>query len=425
MTEIFVTKAGNDSTGDGSEALPYLTIMKALGVAQPNTQINVGVGTWSERIVITASSIPGMSGASAAAPIRLRGTRASAALDAAYQTILTPQSGQTTLSLIYGGSWSKGLEFEDLDLLGTAAQSSEDEWVVKLNGSNATAGGVYTFAHEDFALRRNRFRGTGRGGFKLVGGLNGVFEGNLFSGLNVTESLIDFIRTEGVTVGYNTADTTARGGRFLTFKGGTRDCIGEHNDIRMITLQTGASVVYAGNGSVFANVEHSSTDFDVAEALRCIIRRNYFATTRNNSSHTMDGVRTAGGVDIDVLENWFEQGVNDHVQLQKMMSWPTSHEISAATYNALTTGQKADVTLSQSRYFAAHRCLGVRIADNRAKAGSFAINNIPMTYHPSGQGTNPTTTSTVSPATRGYLATGNTAVSSGVPTFIYGYLNLP
>jgi hypothetical protein len=47
---LYVSKGGDDSTGDGSEARPYLTISKAIEAASPGQSILVGAGTYSERI---------------------------------------------------------------------------------------------------------------------------------------------------------------------------------------------------------------------------------------------------------------------------------------------------------------------------------------------------------------------------------------
>jgi len=44
----YVTKAGNDTTGDGSLALPWLTIHKALTTAPAGSVIGVGAGTYNE-----------------------------------------------------------------------------------------------------------------------------------------------------------------------------------------------------------------------------------------------------------------------------------------------------------------------------------------------------------------------------------------
>jgi hypothetical protein len=184
-------------------------------------------------------------------------------------------------------------------------------------------------------------------------------------------------------------------------------------------------VIYAGNATRAIAIEHASTDFDVAESRSCTIRSNYFGTTKQNSSHTIQGIRGAGSVDLTINSNWFDGTYSSHVKLQQSASWPTSHEISAATYGGLTAGQQASVWLNAGRYFVAHRCLGMNVTSNTAKAASFSISSDTQPYHPTGLGLTPTTTSIVAPATRGYLATGNTAVSTGSPGWLYGYLNLP
>lgn len=48
MATKYVTKAGNDTTGDGSVGNPYLTIAKAITVTSAGDTINLGVGQWDE-----------------------------------------------------------------------------------------------------------------------------------------------------------------------------------------------------------------------------------------------------------------------------------------------------------------------------------------------------------------------------------------
>jgi hypothetical protein len=55
MATKYVTKAGNDTTGDGTITLPYLTIAKAITVTTTGDTINIGVGEWAEDV--TASRI--------------------------------------------------------------------------------------------------------------------------------------------------------------------------------------------------------------------------------------------------------------------------------------------------------------------------------------------------------------------------------
>lgn len=50
--EIFVSKTGNDSTGDGSSSSPYLTVGKAITEASPGDKVSIGAGTYSENIVV-------------------------------------------------------------------------------------------------------------------------------------------------------------------------------------------------------------------------------------------------------------------------------------------------------------------------------------------------------------------------------------
>jgi Fe-S cluster assembly iron-binding protein IscA len=52
----YVTKGGNDSTGDGSESTPYLTFAKVLTVAASGDHVHFGTGTWSE--AADASALP-------------------------------------------------------------------------------------------------------------------------------------------------------------------------------------------------------------------------------------------------------------------------------------------------------------------------------------------------------------------------------
>jgi hypothetical protein len=47
-TKYYVSKTGNDSTGNGSEGNPYLTINKAISVSGNGSAIVVGAGTYSE-----------------------------------------------------------------------------------------------------------------------------------------------------------------------------------------------------------------------------------------------------------------------------------------------------------------------------------------------------------------------------------------
>lgn len=48
----YVTKTGNDTTGDGSSGSPYLTITKAVAVASSGDEISVGNGTYAENLTI-------------------------------------------------------------------------------------------------------------------------------------------------------------------------------------------------------------------------------------------------------------------------------------------------------------------------------------------------------------------------------------
>lgn len=48
----YVTKTGNDTTGDGSSGSPYLTISKAITVASPGDEISVGNGTYAETLTV-------------------------------------------------------------------------------------------------------------------------------------------------------------------------------------------------------------------------------------------------------------------------------------------------------------------------------------------------------------------------------------
>jgi hypothetical protein len=55
MGVLFVAKTGDDTTGDGSSGLPYLTIGKAITVANPGDEISIGNGTYSENLTINKS----------------------------------------------------------------------------------------------------------------------------------------------------------------------------------------------------------------------------------------------------------------------------------------------------------------------------------------------------------------------------------
>jgi pectin methylesterase-like acyl-CoA thioesterase len=45
-----VAKTGNDTTGNGTQALPYLTISKALLAATDGAKIRVSPGTYQENV---------------------------------------------------------------------------------------------------------------------------------------------------------------------------------------------------------------------------------------------------------------------------------------------------------------------------------------------------------------------------------------
>jgi hypothetical protein len=51
---LYVAKSGNDTTGDGSANLPYLTIAKAISAASSGTTIFVFPGTYTESITLVA-----------------------------------------------------------------------------------------------------------------------------------------------------------------------------------------------------------------------------------------------------------------------------------------------------------------------------------------------------------------------------------
>lgn len=57
VSTYYVRKTGNDTTGDGSLALPYLTIAKATSVADSGDVIDIGAGTWQEEIAYPNSHI--------------------------------------------------------------------------------------------------------------------------------------------------------------------------------------------------------------------------------------------------------------------------------------------------------------------------------------------------------------------------------
>jgi hypothetical protein len=49
---IFVSKTGNDSTGDGTSSNPYLTVGKAIEVSEAGDEISIGDGTYNEALII-------------------------------------------------------------------------------------------------------------------------------------------------------------------------------------------------------------------------------------------------------------------------------------------------------------------------------------------------------------------------------------
>jgi hypothetical protein len=57
LNEYHVDPNGNDTTGDGSQEKPFLTITKALTVATPNDQVIVHAGSYTEDIVISNPNI--------------------------------------------------------------------------------------------------------------------------------------------------------------------------------------------------------------------------------------------------------------------------------------------------------------------------------------------------------------------------------
>ncbi len=52
---LYVAKSGNDTTGDGSANLPYLTITKALSVASAGTTVFIFPGTYTEDVTLVPS----------------------------------------------------------------------------------------------------------------------------------------------------------------------------------------------------------------------------------------------------------------------------------------------------------------------------------------------------------------------------------
>jgi hypothetical protein len=57
LNEYHVDPNGNDTTGDGSQEKPFLTITKALTLATPNDQVIVHAGSYTEDIVISNPNI--------------------------------------------------------------------------------------------------------------------------------------------------------------------------------------------------------------------------------------------------------------------------------------------------------------------------------------------------------------------------------
>jgi nitrous oxidase accessory protein NosD len=55
MAIIYVSTTGNDSTGDGSQETPYLTVAKGITMATAGDTISVGTGTYTETITINKS----------------------------------------------------------------------------------------------------------------------------------------------------------------------------------------------------------------------------------------------------------------------------------------------------------------------------------------------------------------------------------
>lgn len=53
--DVYVTKSGNDTTGDGTAGKPYFTLSKAVSIVVPGKTINVSAGTYNERVTIPSS----------------------------------------------------------------------------------------------------------------------------------------------------------------------------------------------------------------------------------------------------------------------------------------------------------------------------------------------------------------------------------
>lgn len=277
---LWVAKTGNDTTGTGTEAAPFLTIQKAINTATAGTAIKVKAGTYAESIAIASKH------GTAAAPITLDSA------DGKHAAII---QGTATNAAIEGYNWSY-LAIRGFHIIGGYTGAS-DFGAVKMHGSVGNPSKYLLF-------RDNKISGVGRDAFKLFSGSHHcLILGNEINGAWVQE-VFDNAMVEDVVYAHNTITGTAGFNTFTMIDGSRRvEIVGN-----TFNLSDGAGVRIGGLGN-----SHSGTypaywkGEDIVlggfQAYRCIVRHNTITCAEAPS------LSFTGAVECQAIANYFNKNV--------------------------------------------------------------------------------------------------------------------
>lgn len=155
LPKVYVSKTGNDTSGDGSELKPYLTITKALAVANPGDTVTVAAGIYNENVVLKSK-------------VRLLGAGYAA----------TTIQGLGTTNVV------EGIAVTNATLEGFT-----------ITGASATTSGLYCADCNSVIVRNNHIRDNGAAtsttsnGILIQGVSNLLVEKNLITG-NTTGGIV-------------------------------------------------------------------------------------------------------------------------------------------------------------------------------------------------------------------------------------------
>ena len=166
--KIHVSKTGNDLSGDGSMAKPYITIAKALAVATPGTTVAVSAGTYSENVALKSK-------------VRLVGV--------GYAT--TTIQGLGTTNVVEGLAVDNAT-LEGFTITGASAATSGVYCVdcnsvivrnnhIRDNGASTTSNGIVTQGVSNLLVEKNRITNNSAGGIFLSGTSQAIIRNNIIA----------------------------------------------------------------------------------------------------------------------------------------------------------------------------------------------------------------------------------------------------